>query len=1479
MPSHALLILIFANLFGLQAPLVFVAHSMGGLVVKKAHILAQQMHEFVSIAERVHTIFFLATPHRGSDLAALLTKIMQVGHGAGPFVQDLHRYSVAIQSINDEFPHHCQQLQLFSFYETLPTSYIVGKSLVVEKESAILGYNNERTAYMHADHRDICKYAVKRDPNYQTVRNALASVMANLRSQPYESRHDLDAEQSTLLEKYLDMTDALEDDLINIDAQRMSGSCEWLTEKASFRNWWESPMSSQIFWVSAKPASGKTILSGYVVRFLRELGHDCGFYFFNFGDKSKATISSCLRSIACQLAMKHSEVLTSVLDVGKKDESIAKADYRTIWRKLFLEGIMKVKLGRPQFWVVDALDECKSDVDLIPLLVKLSETLNIRFFVTCRNRYESHGQMLSSRTSVMSEEISESDTKIDIKRYLAAHIDSLPTVDEDGSQSIIAKILAKSAGCFLWVKLVLEELMQVHTSTEVYQILEEIPSSMDELYTRILQSMSTATHGKILAKAILTWTVCSARPLTTEELYYALQLDIKDNINKIEKAISASCGQLVYVDAKSRVHMIHQTAREFLLQLDSTSEFAIEKKSGHKRLLTSCIRYLCSNEMKVPGHRKLSVKNLNQPRCVFVSYACSAVQEHIRHISSTDDEVFLNLVAFLNTSNTLSWIAHLAQAKDLPCIMQTGKSFKHYLQRRSRYVSPIGKQVVTLDSWATDLIRLVAKFGKILLMSPNSIFNLIPPFCPPESALNRQFASTARGIHVLGLSGMSWDDCLSTIVRAGEHLTSVACSDRFFATGSSNGRLTVYDEMTCQEHHELHHGESVRQLQFGETQCALVSSGMKMIRLWDVESCQELWHQDLTRDCLSLSFVDEDRLLLGALRNNQLVVWDCTDGSLSDSTDWTEDTEEPANHAYRRPTSAAICVSSSLLAVAYRGQDILVWDIESNVRYDTYGKETGARRTNHQITGPKAFVTGGLAFSRDPNATLLAAAYSDGELVVFELIEGIVQEKTLANAQMITSSPNGRTLATADSTGRIQIYDFETLRLLHCISAGDYVIKSLAFSGDNSRLLDIRGSECRVWDPPALMRPDDVDDNSDTVSVVTLPQDTTLEHPEDQLMITAMACHGNGEVIYCGKIDGGVYLYDASTGLEAQRLFGHSFNSSIVSLCFDGKSETLVSVDSSSRILKHKLTRQGKKWDVEEPSLDLRAGVAVDQILSNEGATRLLLCSGDKIISYPDIQSRDLKCTSVEIVEVRPHRCIIHPSNPGHVVVLTAEGAETYDWETLRRVSSPDKNDLESKFAAQLAIRSVTPCMQGRCAAVTFSEFAKGQAHPKKLSLWELPEPLTSDRFSKVLADQVQCVIGPIGQRVLFLSSTGWVYSVDPGSPENEQATRHFFIPLDWFNAGTNPMIDVTSKGDIILIKRDEVAVIKRGLETSEQGPNVASARSPVRGARRPPLTMSRSSGSEHLFLRPSADSKRPSLPIGLSKPREDISPPSLRTR
>jgi hypothetical protein len=45
---------------------------------------------------------------------------------------------------------------------------------------------------------------------------------------------------------------------------------------------------------------------------------------------------------------------------------------------------------------------------------------------------------------------------------------------------------------------------------------------------------------------------------------------------------------------------------------------------------------------------------------------------------------------------------------------------------------------------------------------------------------------------------------------------------------------------------------------------------------------------------------------------------------------------------------------------------------------------------------------------------------------------------------------------------------------------------------------------------------------------------------------------------------------------------------------------------------------------------------------------------------------------------------------------------------------------------------------------------------------------------------------------------------------------RHFFLPSDWLSNNNELLIEVTKQGDVIIVKRDEVAVVKRGLSNIE---------------------------------------------------------------
>ena len=130
------------------------------------------------LVPRFRCMVFLATPHRGSDSAKKLEHFLRYGMvlPLREYVSDLGRNTGAIQAINEDFRHVAGYVQLFSFFETLKT----GNVMIVEKDSAILGYPDEQSQSVNANHRDICKFEKQTDPAYILIRNVLASITADL---------------------------------------------------------------------------------------------------------------------------------------------------------------------------------------------------------------------------------------------------------------------------------------------------------------------------------------------------------------------------------------------------------------------------------------------------------------------------------------------------------------------------------------------------------------------------------------------------------------------------------------------------------------------------------------------------------------------------------------------------------------------------------------------------------------------------------------------------------------------------------------------------------------------------------------------------------------------------------------------------------------------------------------------------------------------------------------------------------------------------------------------------------------------------------------------------------------------------------------------------------------------------------------------------------------------------------------------------
>ncbi|KAL2108516.1 hypothetical protein VUR80DRAFT_3732 [Thermomyces stellatus] len=345
-------------------PIVLVGHSMGGLVIKKAYLVAQEDSHETQLSKRIRCMFFLATPHRGSDYAAVLNRILKVsGVSSKQYVKDLTSGSMSTKLLNYEFGKFAQDLMIYSYYETQETKLGVSSGLIVDRDSAVLGpaFTNERVHYLAANHRDICKFQSMEDSNYISLKNMLGTAVSDLLRDSSRIVDQSSGDQLSAIRSLLQPATFTEE-----QNDQLPGSCRWIEEREDFLHWKDSPPrikegkghEPSIYWVNAKPGAGKTVLASHVSTLLGESGLQCSTYFFHFGGKTSNSLVMCLRSIAYHMATSNTAIRDALFKLESKGCTFDQDDARSVWLKIFKACIFQVTLSTPYYWVIDGIDEC-----------------------------------------------------------------------------------------------------------------------------------------------------------------------------------------------------------------------------------------------------------------------------------------------------------------------------------------------------------------------------------------------------------------------------------------------------------------------------------------------------------------------------------------------------------------------------------------------------------------------------------------------------------------------------------------------------------------------------------------------------------------------------------------------------------------------------------------------------------------------------------------------------------------------------------------------------------------------------------------------------------------------------------------------------------------------------------------------------------------------------------------------------------------
>jgi len=1018
-------------------------------------------------------------------------------------------------------------------------------------------------------------------------------------------------------------------------------------------------------------------------------------------------------------------------------------------------------------------------------------------------------------------EIPISNTMKDIKLFVTSRMKHFPIDSDTDKEDLSQQILERSGGSFLWVRLVMDELESVYGYESMLEIIQNIPQGMIGYYARASSDMAANEREKHISQAILLWVVLAARPLTVFELSHALELDINVHLPSAKHAIEGLCGNLVSVDRTTGiVHMVHSTAREFLLT-DDAGEFQIHSSEAHEQIALVCLRLLAnSSQMKPPRNRQLlNQRQPEQPTPALLDYAVTQFSEHVCRALVESDELLMALNGFLSTT-VLSWLEKVV-GKDLYQLIRTAKNVKAYLVRRVRCHAPLNQHVQKIDSWATDISRLAAKFGTALISSPSAIHFLIPPLCPTQSAIYQQFGSRLHdGLLIVGNCSLQWDDCVSTIAFENEAGAAVAAGNNLIAVGFESGNIQLFNHPSCQKVQAIKQESWVDGIYFDPLGTYVVSCSRKFIFVWDLDG-KLRWKARIRARCLL--FVSSPGYLLAVTHQGYAFKWDIVTGEMlqKQSYRYRPPKSNTNIHPSRAPFSASISPGLEVLALAYRNSPICLFDVASG-EFLAWTIDGCSSAASHLIFNP------------NPDVELLLVASDESHLALYDSWSGaLVQSResdnhTVLNA--ISCSPDGQTFATVDTLGNLRLWDFESLTTLYQVPTPGRTFRLLSFTSDGFNLVDIDDDEMRVWSPSALVRKAVKEKHED---VSTSDQTTMLPATEGQFEIArssdicAVGAHSVLPIVFAGNQDGDVLLYSSNDGHFLELVYSHGAFVTGIALT---NGNIIASSDINSVVQIWELDlNEGQAIKTKQLRYQFRLRVPIAQIIFDATWEHLLVSTAtvDHIYSVHDGNLvGDLTFTpEKEMWRWAPLPASLYPER---FALLVDGKLTTYSIENI--ASKTNRRELLLNYSAEpgavitgfqsLILTTETEKMMAVLAIKqrygSYISTSTGLVFQLPcIDQWDQGRAISPSRTLPSSVCKQFLGLRRLNNDILFLHQNHWIASIDPVAT-SEQYAQHFIVPTDFIPPSLDIVMVQTMDEGFVFCIHDKLTIVKNGMTFAE---------------------------------------------------------------
>ncbi|KAN0072864.1 Alpha/Beta hydrolase fold [Elaphomyces granulatus] len=172
-------------------PLLLVAHSLGGLVVKEA---LRKSRDCKSVKPHLHNIvrsvvgvLFFGTPHRGANPLGLirgtLTNLAKgFGFRLNDRIVDTLMPGGEHLNMNIEFASLIRQGKwiIYCFQEEYGLQRLLSKKVVDDESSSLRDPAIETKRHISSNHLNMCQFSGTEDPEYQKVAAAIKKVLQHL---------------------------------------------------------------------------------------------------------------------------------------------------------------------------------------------------------------------------------------------------------------------------------------------------------------------------------------------------------------------------------------------------------------------------------------------------------------------------------------------------------------------------------------------------------------------------------------------------------------------------------------------------------------------------------------------------------------------------------------------------------------------------------------------------------------------------------------------------------------------------------------------------------------------------------------------------------------------------------------------------------------------------------------------------------------------------------------------------------------------------------------------------------------------------------------------------------------------------------------------------------------------------------------------------------------------------------------------------